>query len=1106
MKKSFSIFKKLGFLTALLAGLQNSQAQTYCTPTYDFQFSCPYDYGRIQSFSVSGINGSELFDYTPCGDYTDLTATIPVLQMAAGRSYSGSIGMNSSNASYGIWIDYNNDGTFSDAERISFANAPNFTYAVTSSNGSSALYKHLFGITIQIPANAPVGQHRLRVRSSYMFTSTYPAETPACARRYAGASADYLVNITAPNSCAPIFTTQPVSQNVCGNGDVSFTAATDIQASFQWQVNYGSGFTNITNNSMYSGATTGTLVITGATNTISGYQYRCLATSGSCSACSQYAIYWQKQPLASSVLTDKIVNTSGNTEYSIVALTSTGSPATVQWQVDKGNGFNNIGTDIHYFVFNSGNLSTLSIYDIPTSFNNYKYRAAMSNSTCTSYSNASTITVQPIPMPEFYYTKNAIANNTIPLGSANPYRTQLLYLPGDFGSNAKSGVISKVYFKSGTTTTLPTTFSNFKIDIGNTSTTSLTSYISGLTNVLNAPSFTIPAVSADNWIGIELATPIYIDVTQPLVIEISTTSKTGTGFSLKAGGSPVSSTYTGNTQVYNVMGSSTVSSRRYTYQFGFDMQCDINITSQPSNITVNADANQCSASNVSLGTVTATSACGTVSVSNDAPSVFSKGTSTVTWIVTDGYVTKNVTQTVTVVDNQAPVITCPSNITVTATTGNCSATVDYTIPTATDNCGTCSAPSSIPGYTLMGTYGGHSYFKSNFGNSWEYFDSAAKAMGGHLATVSNASENNFLNASPGGVWIGLTDKANEGTWVWSNGEPVTFTFWANNEPNNLGDEDYAMITWQSNGDWNDGDGSATNWNLPAIIEFDCDQNTLPLNLTRTAGPASGSTFPVGTTTVTYTATDGSSNTSSCSFTVTVLPSPNNNVSISVTPSNNTYTGGVPTTIYLGYGPQSATLGANATGGSGFNYSWSPATGLSCTNCQNPVFTPTTAGNYTYTVTATNSNGCSVAKSVTLCVLDVRAPNGNDKVYLCHNGNTISISSNAVQAHLNNHSGDKLGSCSQECGSANKGGAETVSTFVSDEIKVYPSPNNGNFIVELPNAVDNAEINIMDMTGKLIERKAISGSKAQFSLSIAKGVYMVVVKTADRMNYSRVVIQ
>jgi hypothetical protein len=41
-------------------------------------------------------------------------------------------------------------------------------------------------------------------------------------------------------------------------------------------------------------------------------------------------------------------------------------------------------------------------------------------------------------------------------------------------------------------------------------------------------------------------------------------------------------------------------------------------------------------------------------------------------------------------------------------------------------------------------------------------------------------------------------------------------------------------------------------------------------VTRTTGPASGSTFPIGTTTVTHVANDGHGNTATCTFTVTVL--------------------------------------------------------------------------------------------------------------------------------------------------------------------------------------------------------------------------------------------
>lgn len=57
--------------------------------------------------------------------------------------------------------------------------------------------------------------------------------------------------------------------------------------------------------------------------------------------------------------------------------------------------------------------------------------------------------------------------------------------------------------------------------------------------------------------------------------------------------------------------------------------------------------------------------------------------------------------------------------------------------------------------------------------------------------------------------------------------------------------------------------------------------------------------------------------------------------------------------------ESVTLGASqsATGGTGYhNYSWSPATGLSCTNCPNPVATPPGTGPITYTLTVNDNGG------------------------------------------------------------------------------------------------------------------------------------------------------
>ncbi len=58
------------------------------------------------------------------------------------------------------------------------------------------------------------------------------------------------------------------------------------------------------------------------------------------------------------------------------------------------------------------------------------------------------------------------------------------------------------------------------------------------------------------------------------------------------------------------------------------------------------------------------------------------------------------------------------------------------------------------GFTSQTNYNGHSYYRSTGVATWTTAKSACEAMNGHLATISNASENTFLfNTWPSG-WIG----------------------------------------------------------------------------------------------------------------------------------------------------------------------------------------------------------------------------------------------------------------------------------------------------------------------------------------------------------------
>ncbi|MBS1621926.1 MAG: HYR domain-containing protein, partial [Bacteroidetes bacterium] len=119
----------------------------------------------------------------------------------------------------------------------------------------------------------------------------------------------------------------------------------------------------------------------------------------------------------------------------------------------------------------------------------------------------------------------------------------------------------------------------------------------------------------------------------------------------------------------------------------------------PGNRTVNANAGQCYATNVNLGTPTLQwDNCGIASVTNNAPAQFPVGTTVVTWTITDVHGnTRTGTQNVTVNDNQNPVISCPAAITVNTDAGQCYATIaNLGTPVTSDNCGVQSVTNNHP--------------------------------------------------------------------------------------------------------------------------------------------------------------------------------------------------------------------------------------------------------------------------------------------------------------------------------------------------------------------------------------------------------------------------
>ena len=200
--------------------------------------------------------------------------------------------------------------------------------------------------------------------------------------------------VTLTVNTAPAITGQPANISVCSGSAASFTVtATGSGIGYQWEVSTDGGTTW----NPVGGATSATYTIASTTTGQSGNRYRCVVT-GICppAVTSSAAILTVNSSVTiSSNPANSTICEVSNTSFTVAA---GGSGLSYQWEVSTNGGttWTNVTNG---GVYGGATSATLTLTNVPPTFNTYRYRCTVSSPPCTpATSTAAILTVNTFPV------------------------------------------------------------------------------------------------------------------------------------------------------------------------------------------------------------------------------------------------------------------------------------------------------------------------------------------------------------------------------------------------------------------------------------------------------------------------------------------------------------------------------------------------------------------------------------------------------------------------------------------------------------------------------------------------------------------------------------
>ncbi|MGN6298749.1 MAG: hypothetical protein ACTHM7_18300, partial [Ginsengibacter sp.] len=227
---------------------------------------------------------------------------------AAAGNYGGTVfltnanGCSNSGAPFSVTINPLPTGTLSGDAAICKGGSTPLTLVLTGPGTISGT------LSDGTPFSGTAGTITVNVNPAV--TTTYQIATltnGTCASLAANISGSPVITVSDPAA----IDVQPVSSSICSNTATSFTVtATGTGVNYQWQVDKGSGFTDITDGGVYSGVNTSTLNISKATADMVGYKYQAKLTTGA--PCSS-SLTSNVVPLLISYVWTGVIDTVWNT-------------------------------------------------------------------------------------------------------------------------------------------------------------------------------------------------------------------------------------------------------------------------------------------------------------------------------------------------------------------------------------------------------------------------------------------------------------------------------------------------------------------------------------------------------------------------------------------------------------------------------------------------------------------------------------------------------------------------------------------------------------------------------------------------------------------------